>query len=168
MLDALTATRPLAEHSSKLQLFGQFVGSWSIEGRFFEPDGETEEHEAEWHFGWVLEGRAIQDVLIRPPRAKRHLDGTEHECGTTLRVYHPRMDCWQIVWIAPTAGRVVCLVARDRGHEIWIEGTSPEGYLYRWTFSEITADGFRWQGHQSGDAGQTWFRGQEMVAHRTR
>jgi len=33
------------------------------------------EQRGEWHFGWVLEGRAIQDVILAPPREERHRTG---------------------------------------------------------------------------------------------
>jgi hypothetical protein len=36
----------------------------------------------EIHFGWVLEGRAVQDIWIRP---KRPVPSTMY--GTTLRVF---------------------------------------------------------------------------------
>lgn len=167
LLGALAATGPTAEYSAKLALFGRFVGSWAIEGCFFEHDGRiVAPHQGEWHFGWVLEGRAIQDVLIRPPRAGRSVQQVSNEYGTTVRVYDPRIDGWRVTWIAPVAGRVVNLIAREHGDEIWLEGVGPEGNPYRWTFSEITEDYFRWQGYQSEDSGVTWLKGQEMTARR--
>jgi hypothetical protein len=166
-LDALAAVGPISEHRAKMGLFGRLVGSWEIDGRFFEPDGRIKDpHQAEWHFGWVLEGRAIQDVLIRPPRADRRDGQIWGEYGTTVRTYDRRIDGWRVIWMASVSGRVVNLIAREHGDEIWIEGNGPEGHPYRWTFSEVTDDFFRWQGYVSEDAGVTWFKGQEMIARR--
>lgn len=166
-LGALAAARPFAEHAAKMALFGRLVGSWDIEGRFFGQDGRVEEsHQGEWHFGWVLEGRAVQDVLIRPPRAGRAESQVSGEYGTTVRIYDPGIDAWRVIWMASVSGRVVNLIAREHGDQIWIEGTGPEGNPYRWTFSQITGDSFRWQGYVSEDVGATWFKGQEMTARR--
>ena len=43
-------------------------------------------------FGWVLEGRAIQDVWIRP---KRPTLSTMY--GTTLRIFDPGIGGWHII-----------------------------------------------------------------------
>ena len=65
MIEVLQSNAPVYEMAEKLQLFGQFVGSWDARVINYKPDGSSQTVEAEWHFGWVLEGRAIQDVLIR-------------------------------------------------------------------------------------------------------
>jgi len=168
MLRALAADGPFPDYRDKLQVFGQFVGSWDVEGRFFDPDGTiSDEHDGEWHFGWVLEGRAIQDVLIRPSRASWTGRGGSSECGTTLRVFDPSTDSWRVTWIASHSGRGVNLIGREHGSEIWSEGQGPEGLPFRWMFSDISDDRFLWQGHQSSDEeGRNWYRGQEMIVTR--
>src|SRR5947209_13987295 len=104
MLAALHAAGPASDRKSQMMLYGQFVGSW--EARVFEhlTDGSTQERKGEWHFGWVLEGRAIQDVFIVPPRAARgarKLPIKGNRYGTTIRVYDPQKESWQITWINP-------------------------------------------------------------------
>ena len=59
MIEALLANEPIPELSEKLQPFGQFVGSWDVRVVNYYPDGSSQAIEAEWHFSWVLEGRAI-------------------------------------------------------------------------------------------------------------
>lgn len=168
LADALLAEGPLPDYEERLAQFGRFVGSWEIAGRFFAEDGEVEdEHRAEWHFAWVLDGRAIQDVLIRPARGPLLDAGMTREYGTTLRVFDARIDAWRVVWVASVSGRVISLIARDDGvGGIAIEGRAPSGDLYRWTFSDIQDDSFIWNGYQSADEGRTWFHGQEMQAER--
>jgi hypothetical protein len=59
MLEALEADGPYPEYVDKTMLFGRLVGSWDIICRFFGESGNvTKEAVGEWHFGWVLEGRA--------------------------------------------------------------------------------------------------------------
>jgi hypothetical protein len=87
MIRALQADGPFAEHADKLMQFGRLVGSWDIEGRFYDEAGNvTKEHTGEWHFGWVLEGRAIQDVLICPPRHAREPGQRSRAYDITIRV----------------------------------------------------------------------------------
>jgi hypothetical protein len=167
MIGVLAADGPFPEWREELDLFGRLIGSWDIQGRFFDSEGAIEdEHQAEWHFGWVLEGRVIQDVLIRPARSLRTNGEPAQEYGTSLRVFEPRTGTWLVTWIAPVSARLVNLVARSQGEEISIEGPGPEGGLYRWTFSEISPAGFLWQGYQSEDDGANWLLGQEMTATR--
>jgi hypothetical protein len=164
---ALEASGPFVPYRSELDLFGRFVGSWDVEGRFFDEQGAAvDEHRGEWHFGWVLEGRAIQDVLVRPARATRAAGQESAEYGTTLRVFDPSIAGWRVVWIAAVSGRVVSLVGRDHHGEIRIEGRGPDESLYRWTFSEISDERFLWQGFQSENEGQSWVLGQEMIVRR--
>ena len=90
MIEALAAGGPWPEHAEKLMLFGQFVGAWDLDITLFDLDGTVRaEGEGEWLFGWVLEGCAVQDVLIRPPRRERTgASPTEFwEYGTTIRLY---------------------------------------------------------------------------------
>ncbi len=167
MIQALTAEGPFPEYADKLMLFGRLVGSWDIEGRFFDQDGTvTKEQTGEWHFGWVLEGRVIQDVLITPPRDGREPGQPSKEYGTTIRAYDPKIDGWRITFVAPVYGGTVNLIGREHGDEIWLEGRAPDNRLYRWIFSEITEERVRWQGFVSVDEGLTWVREEEIILRR--
>jgi hypothetical protein len=162
MLNALAADGPHPDHASQLMLFGQFVGSWDVDAVLIAADGTRSEHPGEWHFGWVLEGRAIQDVLISPPRGAGE---PAFEYGTTLRFYDSQTGTWQITWITPVQRAVRRLVARPAGNEIVLEGREPSGRLLRWTFSNITPGTFTWRGFISDD-GTTWHQNEEMHLNR--
>ncbi len=84
----------------------------------------------EIHFGWVLEGRAIQDVWILP--------GVFY--GTTLRVYDPGLDAWHILWSDPVKQLYTRQIGRARGHDIVQEGVDDAGAAIRWSFTEITPE----------------------------
>jgi hypothetical protein len=48
-------------------LFGQFDGIWGMEVMFSDQaEKETLHEPGEWAFVWVLDGRAIQDLLAYP------------------------------------------------------------------------------------------------------
>jgi hypothetical protein len=167
MIEALEADGPFPDHADRLMLFGRLVGSWDAHDTFFDPDGNvTGQKEGEWHFGWVLEGRAIQDVLISPPRDRREPGQPTLEYGTTIRAYDPKIDAWRVTFVAPVFGARVDLIAREHGDEIWLEGPSPDGRQYRWIFSDITPEHARWQGYVSSDEGRTWIREEEILLSR--
>ena len=65
VIKGLGADGPDPNMREKLMLFGQFVGDWDIvEARYPQPDGTEIKRKGEIHFGWILDGRAIQDVWM--------------------------------------------------------------------------------------------------------
>lgn len=169
MIEALQSSQPRAEIAAKLQLFGQFVGSWDVEVIFHRPDGTRESVPGEWHFGWVLDGRAIQDVWITPKRSLRTGPETPGgEYGATLRFYDPKIDAWRSTWIGPGRGWVLPFIGRQLEDEIVLEGDFPPDASRKWIFSDITNDSFHWRAIESTDQWKTQRKVQEMFAHRQR
>ena len=169
MIDALEADGPFPDFADKLMLFGRLIGSWDIVGRFLDEDGNVlSERTGEWHFGWVLEGRVIQDVLIVPPREARAPGEQSRSYDTAIRAYDPKLDAWRVTAVFPVYGATVDLIAREQGDEIWLEGLSPDGDALRWTFSEFSDERVRWQGYVSKDDGATWGRDEEIILTRRR
>src|SRR5207253_820420 len=151
------------EHAGALMLFGQFVGSWDVAAKQFAGDGTERSLRGEWHFFWALEGRAIQDVILTPPRGER--DPSVWRMGdyqTALRFYRPADGTWDVTAISPVYEQVQRLVARAVGDRIVLEGTRPDGKPLRWSFYEITAQRCRWRGERALDDG-SWFIEEEMV-----
>ena len=141
--------------------YSPLLGSWLITSRWFLPDGSTREADAEWHFTLVLGGYGVQDVLYRkgdPPERR----------GTSLRCYDRAIGAWRVCWMMPAGGEFVTLVARVEDGRIVQEGGALDGSsLQRWTFSEMSGEGFLWQGEGSVDGGSTWTLDQVMRATRS-
>ena len=171
-LTALCATEPAADLAEKLALYGQFVGSWEAEGEAFLPDRTTRRHYWQIHFCWVLEGRAIQDVWITPPRRGPRVGASQpwgpftNQYGATLRVYDPTRDAWRVTWIDPATGYRADLVGRPDGDGIFQEGTGSDGAHLRWIFSDVEPRSFRWRAEISRDDGASWHKALELLAHR--
>jgi len=168
-LAALGADGPAADRAGKMDLYGRFVGSWDLDVTQIADDGTKRRRKGEWHFGWVLEGRGIQDVWIVPPRgALRDGDAAANvnSWGTTLRVYDVRLDAWQIQWTDPVTHNFLQMIGRRHGDDIVQLGTRPDGKLARWSFSEITPNSFRWRGEVSADNGASWRLNAEFLAAR--
>ncbi len=172
LAEALIASGPAADRADPMMLYGQFVGEW--DGRLLY-HGETEiETTAEVHFGWVLEGRAVQDVWIAPSKAAGSLAGQPTPprgalYGTTLRVYDPAKDEWGITWVNPVTGAFNRMVGRAAGKDIVQEYREADGRLVQWCFFEIKADSFHWVWRESADEGAHWtLRGEFYLRRRSR
>lgn len=165
--DGLTADGPNEEHKNKLMLFGQFVGDWEADFVVHNRDGTTQTERAEWHWRWILEGRAVQDVWILPRRADRDASSFQRpDYGTSVRFYDATIDAWRTVWISPPHGELVQFIARPVGDEIMLEGNAMDGTLMHWIFSEITPNSYHWRRMHSYDEGKTWQLIKEMRVHR--
>ena len=57
-LDALGADGPAGDRGANMDLYGWLIGSWRLDVTRFLEDGTVRRRPGEWHFGWVLEGRA--------------------------------------------------------------------------------------------------------------
>jgi hypothetical protein len=157
---------------SKLMLYGQFVGRWEAEAQAFLPDGSARKHYWQIRFDWALEGRAIQDIWITPPREGPNVGKSErwgpfdNQHGMTIRVYDPKIEAFRVTWIDPCAGYRADLIGAPQGGEIFQQGTGSDGMRLRWIFSDIGRDSFRWRAELSRDGGSTWFKAIQLLARR--
>ena len=167
LIYALTAPGPAADLAEKLNLFGRLVGSWDVDliSHRFDPI-LANRVECEWHFGWVLGGRAIQDVWIAPKRALRQNGDTRGEWGTMIRFYDKAIDAWRCTWHGPQRGVARSFIARPVDNRIVLEGIFEDEGPLRWIFSEITNNSFHWRSVVSSDNWKTEKMIQEMFARR--
>jgi len=169
MIEVLQASEPLPELAEKLRLFGQFVGSWDVQVIIYNPDTTIQIVKAEWHFGWVLEGRAIQDVWIAPKRELRTAgENVPGDYGATIRFYDATIDAWRSTWIGPVKGKVIPFIARQVGDEIVLEGKLDAKTEVKWIFSEVTKESFCWRSIESTDGFASENKVQEMICQRTK
>jgi len=172
-LDALHSDGPAPDRAGKLGLYAFLVGRWDTRILAYDEAGTRHESRGEIHADWVLEGRAIQDIWMTPPRGERRpgeppprLPVTGAWYGTTLRVYDPKLDAWHVLWSDPATQVYVRQTGRPEGGDIVQQGSMPSGAVLRWRFTEIEADSFHWLGEISTDAGATWRLQVEVFARR--
>jgi hypothetical protein len=156
LAEALLASGPAADRAAKVMLYGQFVGSWDGKVVVHEAGDGRRESSTEVHFGWVLAGRAVQDVWIAPSRQTRKPSDKDRMYGTTLRVYDPQSDVWHITWIDPVRQAYDRMVGRKVGDDIVQEYRNEQGARCQWLFTEIASDSFHWISRDSADEGKTW------------
>jgi hypothetical protein len=168
LVDALHADHPAADRAHKMGLYGWLIGRWTIDAIYHLNEGTIRRSRGEIHAGWVLEGRALQDVWIVPARDAQRADppGPGDFYGTTLRVYDPKLDAWHILWTDPLNQVYRQQIGRAHGDDIVQDGTDETGAPVRWSFTEITPDSFRWLGERSADGGPTFRLLVEFLARR--
>lgn len=137
----------VSEHPTipeEAQLFAPLIGSWDLVVRWFDKQGVvSREENGEWHFAWVLEGRAVQDVWIVPPRGARG-HGRDYEYGTSVRFYDDDLKAWRSTWIGPAHRSVLTFMASADAARIVMETTPAVPVRLRWSFHDLTDAGFTW------------------------
>ncbi len=169
-LAALAAPGRSPEIPETADVYGWLVGDWELDVYDYPDDGAVRRSQGEAHFGWVLEGRAVQDVWIMPRRSGRTagLGKAGNRYGVTLRVWDPSIQAWHVTWINPVTGSRNELIGRRSGKDVVQVGTQSDGTPIRWIFTEITPDSFRWIGEGLASDGKTWRLGAEFRAKRLR
>ena len=127
-LETLTSESKNVELPEEFNYFGKLIGNWKID---YIDNSNSHSIKGEWHFSWVLDGMAIQDVIILP--------GFEY--GTTLRLYNPSTHAWDIAY--GYTGKIIRLEARKQDGMIVL--TNIEDERRKWVFVEIEDDHFHWQ-----------------------
>jgi hypothetical protein len=166
----LAAPNRSSEMPESADVYGWLVGSWELEALHYAAvDVSALGLMGEAHFGWVLEGRAIQDVWIMPRRSERagHAGKINNMYGTTLRVWDAAIQAWLISWVNPVTGHREEQIGRRIGEDIVQVGARRDGTSTRWRFTEISQNSFHWIGESLNPDGQTWKLEGEFRAKRT-
>lgn len=173
-MELLAAPGRSADIPESTDVYGWLVGSWELEVLHYLDykggDGSAQRIQGEAHFGWVLEGRVIQDVWIMPRPSQRRpgLDKNNNMYGTTLRVWDATIQAWRINWSNPVTGHREQQIGRRIGKDIVQVGARADGTATRWRFTEVTTDSFHWIGEALEPDGQTWKLEAEFRARRIR
>lgn len=88
-VDALTSNGKSVELPEEFNYFGKLIGSWNFDYIDHNMSCSTK---GEWHFSWVLEGMAVQDVIILPSRDIKMKPlilslSTEQHFVSTIRIH---------------------------------------------------------------------------------
>lgn len=148
-IEALTSKDKGVELPEEYNYFGKLIGSWKLD---YIDHNMSCSIKGEWHFSWVLEGMAIQDVIILP----------DYEYGTSLRIYNSDTHAWDVAY--GYTGKIIRLEARKQGEMIVLTYTSDE--KRKWVFAEIDDNKFHWQNITVKADGE-WHINAEIYAERT-
>src|SRR5437868_13828635 len=105
-LAALSAPARTADIAADDDLYGWLIGSWDMDVVHYRVDLRHAPRHGEIHFGWVLEGRAVQDVWIMPPRngptgGRQAGDADLARYGTTLRIWDAALRVCCVPYVTP-------------------------------------------------------------------
>ena len=137
LLNALTSESKNVELPEEFNYFGKLIGSWKID---YIDYCNSHSIKGEWHFSWILDGMAIQDVILLP----------DFEYGTTLRVYNPGTYAWDIAYCY--TGKIMRFEARKQDDIIVL--TNIENERRKWVFAKIENNNFHWQDVMVKDDGE--------------
>lgn len=158
-VDALTSNGKSVELPEEFNYFGKLIGSWNFDYIDHNMSCSTK---GEWHFSWVLEGMAVQDVVILPSRdIKNETPHPLTEYGTTLRIYNPDTHAWDIVYCY--TGKIMRLEARKQDDMIVL--TNMDDKRKKWVFVKIEERKFHWQNVTVKDDGE-WYINVDLYAER--
>lgn len=147
--EALISERKNPMLPDEFNYFGKLIGSWQIN---YVETNNSRSIKGEWHFSWVLEGMAIQDVIILP----------DYEYGTSLRIFNPDTHAWDVAY--GYMGKIIRLEARKQGGMIVLTYTNDENR--KWVFIKIDDNEFYWQNITVKDNGE-WYINAEIYAKRS-
>ena len=152
MVAVLSASGPHASLGDQARVWDRFVGTWDCDFGFYGEDGSVRRSPGELEFGWVLDGRAIQDLWITYPKPGEK----ERGIGTSIRFFDDRARTWRVLFVNPKYGAVLSVQGGVEGDRIVLRGQDTEGGQLRWSFNDIKDDSFTWRGEKSRDEGKTW------------
>jgi hypothetical protein len=161
-IPALRASADYAADMKELAAIDRLVGSWDLDVAYYHDDGRVEHRPGEWHFAWILDGRTVQDVWRVPATEPR---AAPRGYGTTIRAWDPDLGAWRGTWVSELSEGTTTFIASAVAGEIVMESQGEEE-IFRWIFSDITPESFRWRAVRTADRGRSWQIVQERDARR--
>jgi hypothetical protein len=154
MVAALEARGPHPSLGERASVLNRLVGAWDVEYTDFSKDGKVTHRSGELLFGWILDGRGMQDFWIVDPSGA----GKDREVYTDLLYFDPKSRTWSTVFIDPQVGSVATFtggaVGDDRivldSHDLVPRETR------RWSYNDIRPDSMVYRDEASSDGGKTW------------
>jgi hypothetical protein len=150
---ALKAGRPHPLLGDHAKLFGRLVGTWDVEYTDFSKDGKATRRSGQMTFGWVMDGRAIQDIWIVDPSGTRE----EREVYADLHYFDSQSGAWHTVFVDPEHASVLRFTDEAVGDDrIVLDSHDLDGEETRWSFNDIRCGSFAFRSEVSRDDGKTW------------
>ena len=152
MIAALGAPAPHPSLEDEARIFDRLVGTWDCDFTFYLEDGSVRHKRGELLFGWILDGRALQDIWVTYAAGSQE----DRALGTSVRYFDTTISQWRVVFISPQFNYVIEVQGGQEGDRIVLRGVDAEGFRIQWSFNEIQPDAFTWRGERSQDGGRTW------------
>lgn len=168
-IKTLVASAPHPSTYEHLKPYEFLIGDWDFDWVGHNSDGTTWTVPGEWHFAWILEGRAIQDNWICPGISLRETGKyPAGQYGTTIRFYDNKEDCVKVVWMGAVNTQInLFRVSFPDNRIVQLEiAVGDNQKLEKWVFKDIMHDTFTWEAYHSENQGLVWKLTQEVFARK--
>jgi hypothetical protein len=153
MVTTLQAVNPNPSLGDEAKALARLVGTWDVEYTDFRKDGTELHRTGTFVVGWIMDGRALQDVWIVDPWGT-HKD---RELYTEVHYFDPKSRTWHATSVDPQEGSMARLTSTELAADRYVLETGDIGDKQtRWSFNDIRSDSFEWRDESSSDGGKTW------------
>jgi hypothetical protein len=154
LVSALRATGPhpsLGDHASVLE---RLVGAWDVEYMDVSKDGQQIHRSGELIVGWVMDGRAVEDLWIVYPSEA----GKDREVYADLRYFDTKSGTWRAIFIDPQDASFATFKGDAVGDDQIVLDSQDlvAGQTRRWSFNDIRDDSLVFRDDASSDGGKSW------------
>jgi hypothetical protein len=154
LVTALRATGPhpsLGDHASVLE---RLVGTWDVEYMDVSKDGKEIHRSGQLIVGWVMDGRAMEDLWIVYPSEA----GKDREVYADLRYFDTKSGTWPAIFIDPQDASFATFKGGAVGDDRIVLDSQDlvAGQTRRWSFNDIRDDSLLFRDDASSDGGKTW------------
>lgn len=154
MVLALQATGPNPALGDHARVLGRLVGTWDVEYMDISKDGKAIHRSGELLVGWVMDGRAIEDLWIVYPSGA----GKNRELYADVRYFDPKSGTWPAIFIDPQIAAVATFTGGAVGDDRIVLDSQDlaAGQTHRWSFNDMRGDSLVFRDDASSDGGKTW------------
>lgn len=153
LVAALGATAPHSSLGDHARVIDRLIGTWDVEYTDYSKAGQVRHRTGELIFGWVMDGRVMQDLWTVDPSAA----GKDREVYTDLFYFDPKSDAWLVASVDPEHPSVARLTGRALGDDRLVLDSQDFGDKdTRWSFDDIRPGSFVFRVTDSNDGGKTW------------
>jgi hypothetical protein len=154
LLTALEASAPHASLGEHATVMNRLVGTWDVAYTDFLKGGKVRHRTGQITFGWILDGRAVQDLWIVDPSGP----GKDREVFTDVFYRDAKSGAWSSVFVDPQeASSATFATIQAADDRLVLESHDLEpAQLHRWSYNDVQADSFVYRDEASTDGGKTW------------
>ena len=154
MITALQATGPHPSLGDHARVLGRLVGTWDVEYMDIDKDGKAIHRSGELLVGWIMDGRAIEDLWIVYPSAT----GEDREVYADVRYFDAKSGTWPAIFVDPQIASVATFTGGAVGDNRLVLDSHDlvAGQTRRWSFNDIRPDSLVFRDEASSDHGTTW------------
>lgn len=150
------ASSPHPDAPEALSHFAPLIGRWAVKDWTRDANGDwVEGPGADWEFAYAMDGWAVEDTWVQPPRDAALKPGAQRFYGVNVRAWDPASGDWKMTWIHTRAGDPQTWRATSTPDEIVMTLTPPgaDAPQRRITFFDMTGDTFDWRMELAGEDG---------------